>query len=1151
MIEKETADRTSYYYVNGKRVELQMDPSVFAVGFRSGRKSDNQALRIAAKRLLDEDSEEVGFVAHYGLRVYRLMPSALPATAGEARRRKLVAEAVTKLNEEEPVEFAAQAVRRMGGEGNLSFVTRRFLVGFKKEVSSLKIEALNKQYNAHVIERLGYVSNGFLMEAPSAQGPEGSIALANAYYETGLCDFAHADFIERRQWRSPVEMLDKTREARWENVVSDRDGEFLERQWHLSVAKVREAWSVTNGNSSITIAVLDDGVDVGHAEFVGKLAAQYDFQTKMPDATPKTDDDKHGTACAGVATARGVRASGAAPGCCLMPVRTPTILGVADEANMFGWAKENGADIISCSWGPADNAGPYALVDNVRAAINDCVTQGRAGKGIPVFFAAGNGNESVSNDGYASNPDVMAIAASSERDTRSPYSDFGPEIFICAPSSGDSAAGDRRIFTTDRRGTAGYNVGDSTLGDSAGDYTSRFGGTSSACPLVAGVAGLILSANPSLTRDQVREILRTTADKIGGAASYDSGGHSSQFGYGRVNALAAVRKAQNGGGTPSISGPVSATRDNPPTFAVNRGNRLLYAVELTSRRELLDPDNSAQRSPSNHFGSWLQGLISDPTYRPPADVWSALAASGQVFYLAHFADDQNWTNYIASLSISQAPSVAIGSSGSGPEPSPGSSPSLSAPGTARADEPPVFQGSTGNCALFAVELATNPDLMNGDNAPQRTSSNYYGSWVEGMRPAGDYAPPGGVWSALAGGGRVYYRGHFADDAQWSNYVSWPESGALPSIQIEGVTLRASRGSVETPTEVVYPSGSVFRVVDRVLDGVDYSDPVANGIVPLIEVRGRESEKLSSNFTVGDLMAKGARYSRISPKLVEGLQAVQTRIGQPLKIDSGYRHPALNQALDGNEQSEHLTGRAATIRGASANVKPIDIAKAALKVIDDDIGLGLGPNSVHINVAGTFSTWVYEGASMSDEQFASWARGIRNNLLERSERDVAEVAVRTRPTIEGPEVMARGDAPPSFRITTGLNRYFAVEVVAHWSLFRADAVTLRTDDTFYGSWGDPRFGLIESRVGNVAVFTLPRDVWKRLGGAAATLYYRVLTASDLSPHWHNLASSSPDDEASAAPRIRLVDRLVAHDDTLMSGLALMLGLHANDDRLWDR
>jgi subtilisin family serine protease len=97
----------------------------------------------------------------------------------------------------------------------------------------------------------------------------------------------------------------------------------------------------------------------------------------------------------------------------------------------------------------------------------------------------------------------------------------------------------------DRSDAAGYEPG---------HYTTGFGGTSSACPVVAGVAGLILSVNPHLTARQVREILQTTADKITDPnpdpqlglsyGSYNGQGHSQWFGYGKVNAFAAVQAAQ-------------------------------------------------------------------------------------------------------------------------------------------------------------------------------------------------------------------------------------------------------------------------------------------------------------------------------------------------------------------------------------------------------------------------------------------------------------------------------------------------------------------------------------------------------------------------------------------------------------------------------
>jgi subtilase family serine protease len=85
--------------------------------------------------------------------------------------------------------------------------------------------------------------------------------------------------------------------------------------------------------------------------------------------------------------------------------------------------------------------------------------------------------------------------------------------------------------------------------DEEGNYTNKFGGTSSATPLVAGIAALMLSINEDLTLTQVKDILMKTADKIGDSSTYsynETTGltHSDYFGYGRVNALRAVQMAE-------------------------------------------------------------------------------------------------------------------------------------------------------------------------------------------------------------------------------------------------------------------------------------------------------------------------------------------------------------------------------------------------------------------------------------------------------------------------------------------------------------------------------------------------------------------------------------------------------------------------------
>ena len=128
-------------------------------------------------------------------------------------------------------------------------------------------------------------------------------------------------------------------------------------------ANVEAAHEITRGEG-VTIAIIDDGVDIDHPEFAGtgKVVAPRDATLQTDDPRPKDpfgtgpdDGDNHGTACAGVACGNGraaPRASRRARK--LMPIRLASGLGSQHEADAFIWAADHGADVISCSWGPTD-----------------------------------------------------------------------------------------------------------------------------------------------------------------------------------------------------------------------------------------------------------------------------------------------------------------------------------------------------------------------------------------------------------------------------------------------------------------------------------------------------------------------------------------------------------------------------------------------------------------------------------------------------------------------------------------------------------------------------------------------------------------------------------------------------------------------------
>jgi len=234
-----------------------------------------------------------------------------------------------------------------------------------------------------------------------------------------------------------------------------------------------------------------------------------------------------------------------------MPIRLASALGSQDEADAVVWAADHGADVISCSWGPPDGdwwdptdplhdqAVPQP--DSTRLAIEHALNHGRGGKGCVIVWAAGNGNESVDKDGYASNPNVIAVAACNDKGERSAYSDTGRALWCAFPSSDGNPSLTQGIWTTDLSGAAGYNDGHVKKGDASGHYTNSFGGTSSSAPGAAGVAALILSKNPQLPWQQVKDILKRCCDQIDKAGGkYDASGHSTLYGYGRLNAKKAV-----------------------------------------------------------------------------------------------------------------------------------------------------------------------------------------------------------------------------------------------------------------------------------------------------------------------------------------------------------------------------------------------------------------------------------------------------------------------------------------------------------------------------------------------------------------------------------------------------------------------------------
>lgn len=309
-------------------------------------------------------------------------------------------------------------------------------------------------------------------------------------------------------------------------------------QWHLQIVKAEAAWGITCGEPNVVVALIDSGVDLKHKELKDALLTAQGYDFDADDPKPGHEGDPHGTACAGIIVAQGYQVTGIAPHCRVIPFRAT--IGTFDKyKEVMEQVAQRNPHVISCSWHLSEN-------DPLEEITEKVATQGRGGKGIPIFCAAGQHFDEIhqvwqgqdhlyfpatlSQEGF-----TLAVGASTAEDQRWLGSNYGDGLDFLAPGWSD-AGPNGGILTTDVRGKGGYSF----------SSYCWVGGTSLATPLAAGVAALMLSRNPSLTAQEVRDLLRQTAENLNPWAQ----GWSPLYGYGRINAAKAVQKAASPVKTP-------------------------------------------------------------------------------------------------------------------------------------------------------------------------------------------------------------------------------------------------------------------------------------------------------------------------------------------------------------------------------------------------------------------------------------------------------------------------------------------------------------------------------------------------------------------------------------------------------------------------
>lgn len=450
-------------------------------------------------------------------------------------------------------------------ESTVYYLTDMLTVAFQMGASNTVIENILQQHGLKFIQQFeAQAEPTFLLQVTKSAG-KNPIKVSEDLQERPEIVFAEPNLVNRFQpFYTPQDALFRNQ---WH--LKSTSGVELSPDANIDAAG---AWDVTRGSRTIVVAVLDDGFDLNHPDFkgLGKVTFARDFVDADLIPFPSRQlNDFHGTPCAGLAIGEenGTGIVGVAPGCTFMPVRFGL---TADDKLLYEIFDYIGkyADVISCSWGPVPvNAPLPTLLNKQMTSLSK--TGGPRGKGCVIVFAAGNYNAPVRDlnnknftwrhptrglkqttgpivNGHAAHPDVIAVSASTSQNRHAAYSNWGADVDVCAPSDNVHPID----FQIRQPGQAVWTSYNENLGR---QYTDTFGGTSASAPMVAGVAALILSANPALTASEVREILQLTADKITDdqpdpvlgltKGRYNANGHSEWFGFGKVNAFKAVRRA--------------------------------------------------------------------------------------------------------------------------------------------------------------------------------------------------------------------------------------------------------------------------------------------------------------------------------------------------------------------------------------------------------------------------------------------------------------------------------------------------------------------------------------------------------------------------------------------------------------------------------
>lgn len=495
-------DSALFYYYQGERIPLAERKDLIALQFINSEAKDIFLSELSQMDKLSKWTKDNKGVYQENNSLNILI---LQSAKGEISKDDF-----EELKGREDIHFLSYPLEK---DGHVFVMLDEFSVKVKKASDEQEVRQLAALFDCEVFQRQVFDSDLFFVRCPK-WSEMGTIRIANAFYETGLYEFAAPDFYNTFSYLS--------------------NDPYYSYQWGLKNTgqygtsgidiNVESAWTHTEGSEDIVVAVIDSGVELNHPDLLSNLVCGYDAVEDSLGGGPIYYSDYHGTAAAGIIAAskdNNVGISGVAPSCKIMPIMMG---GETNEqvAASIQWAKEHGADVINCSW--------TAIIpcDLLTSEINSAATQGRNGKGCIIVAAAGNDDTNVyypANLGY-----VIGVGAYSyDGNRKTPYSpdgdnwgsNYGNGLNLIAP---------------------GVNITTTGLNNSY----MVFHKTSAATPHVSGVAALILSEYPYFTREQVtKAILYSCTTPSGYSYTYSidypyTVMYNSEVGHGRLNAGSAL-----------------------------------------------------------------------------------------------------------------------------------------------------------------------------------------------------------------------------------------------------------------------------------------------------------------------------------------------------------------------------------------------------------------------------------------------------------------------------------------------------------------------------------------------------------------------------------------------------------------------------------